>query len=525
MRESYEHSVRRACSVIAAGVALAVTALATVPAWAQSNDASSASSGRAGGAERKLSAAEVRIADVASARLDADRMGLEQFRPAYSFWRHVYTIPDGSVAFGSATDGRLLVVFPAGADWTRAGRWQDPALAELLRGRLLPRDIERRREEVARILADADVPVVHNPTRGRFLLPNAARYGGFLDEWASIYERFGAPANIGLAQAVVESGLSGTARSEARAIGLCQWLEGNWKKLSRLSPHVIEARNQTTQAAYCAAYLTVLATKYGSFVPALSEHHAGGTNVGRVLINGERLGGVDVVSRYFLGSQFALAVRSLSDRDFSELYGTYGPRSFRYAELVFGNVPTVEQLRTTKRQSRIFAMRTPRSIPLGEVTRRTGLSAAEVRRHNPALVRRVPAGGTLYLPVRVSAFGRDVSFWHRPPSSAFTAALEAFVSLEVAPEDWHEARFEQVLRAHQRRFERTRTEEGRIMATVLAYVIDELRTSRRGAILQEYRASERVAELFERAVRATSPPPTSAPAPTAGQAAPNRPIS
>ena len=50
--------------------------------------------------------------------------------------------------------------------------------------------------------------------------------------------------------------------------------------LDRLDANVIEAQNQTTQAPYCAAYLTVLATKYGSFIPALSEHHTGGANVG-----------------------------------------------------------------------------------------------------------------------------------------------------------------------------------------------------------------------------------------------------
>jgi hypothetical protein len=65
-------------------------------------------------------------------------------------------------------------------------------------------------------------------------------------------------------------------------VGFCQWLAPNWKTLDRLAPAVIEAGNQTTQASYCAAYLSVLAVKYGSFVPALSEHHAGGTNVGRM---------------------------------------------------------------------------------------------------------------------------------------------------------------------------------------------------------------------------------------------------
>ena len=134
-------------------------------------------------------------------------------------------------------------------------------------------------------------PLVHNPTRGQFLMPNAQRYGSFLQEWGTIYERFGVPAEIGLAQAILESGLDGRARSRARAIGFCQFLSRNWAFLNKLAPAVLEAYNQTTQAPYCAAYLTILATMYDSFIPALSEHHAGGVNVGRTVINGERLGG------------------------------------------------------------------------------------------------------------------------------------------------------------------------------------------------------------------------------------------
>jgi hypothetical protein len=37
---------------------------------------------------------------------------------------------------------------------------------------------------------------------------------------------------------------------------------------------------------------------YGSYLPALSEHHSGGVNVGRVVINGERLGGADAREQY-----------------------------------------------------------------------------------------------------------------------------------------------------------------------------------------------------------------------------------
>ena len=78
------------------------------------------------------------------------------------------------------------------------------------------------------------------------------------------------PADIGLAQVILESGLNAKRRSEANAIGFCQWLRRNWKLLNNFSPTDIEGKNQTTQAPYCAAYLYVLATKYGSLIPALS---------------------------------------------------------------------------------------------------------------------------------------------------------------------------------------------------------------------------------------------------------------
>ena len=170
-------------------------------------------------------------------------------------------------------------------------------------------------------------PVLHNSTRGDALLPNARRYGSFLAEWGAIYERFGVPADIGLAQVILESGLSATRRSEANAVGFCQWLRRNWRRLNYFSPTVIDGNNQTTQAPYCAAYLSVLAAKYGSFIPALSEHNAGGaTNVGRALINGERLGAADVRARYFLGSKLARDLRALPGREYTRTsFGATAP--------------------------------------------------------------------------------------------------------------------------------------------------------------------------------------------------------
>ncbi len=454
---------------------------------------------QASGGSDDLLAAELAYAHV-RARRDDDLVALAAARPGYPFWRHIFSIPDGHIAFGSASDGRLLAVFPARGDWARDADWKDPSLAGLLGGRRLPRRLDDKRDLVADLLERTAGPIVHNPTRGLSVLPNARRYGRFLQEWGAIYERFGVPAEIGLAQAMVESGLSPTRRSPARAVGFCQWLLGNWRRLDRLTPDVLEAYNQTTQAAYCAAYLTILATKYGSFIPALSEHHSGGTNIGRTLINGERLGGEDLRERYFLGSQLARDMRQISLYGYRELYRTYGPRSYYYSEMVFANAPTVAAFTASAPQAKIHAMRTPRAISLTEITQRTKLPVDEVRRYNPALRTRVPAGAALYLPLHVEEFGRDVAFWHRPPSPAFTAALNEFLRLDAEDGRWDQRGFEPVLRRFERRFRETNTEEGRIMATVLAYAIDENYLSRRGAILAEFRTNGEVQRLFDRAM-------------------------
>lgn len=451
-----------------------------------------------------LEPAAVRARD----RLAMDLEAMRRYRPGYPFWRHVFAVPDGEVLFGSGADGRLLASFPTRSSWLSGGRFEDLSLAGLLEGQRLEQNVTRRRDQVAKLLEPVVGPVVHNPTRGNFVLPNVRVYGPFLEDWAAIYERFGAPSEIGLAQAMVESGFNGKARSRANALGLCQFLKRNWDRLNRLTPAVIEVQNQTTQAAYCAAYLTVLATKYGSFIPALSEHHAGGANVGRVLINGERLGATDVRDRYFAGSDFARDLRAISTRQFRDLVGTYGVRSALYAEMVFANAPAVDSLRAAVPQERIWAMRTTRAIPLQEIVRVTGLSEREVKRFNPALVRQVPKGATLYLPEPVERFGADVAFWQRPAPADFAALMEEFVALDAPPQEWEDPAFQARLTDFRRRFRETGTEEGTVMDAVLAYVMQELPTTHR--VLDQFRTSPKVLQAFDAGVQARQAAPSQA---------------
>ena len=216
--------------------------------------------------------------------------------------------------------------------------------------------------------------------------------------------------------------------------------------------------------------------------------------------HGGALGAKDVRARYFLGSQLARDLRALPGKEFSDVHKSYGPRSYLYAEMVFGNTINIKRLIASTPQMSISAMRTPRPLTLAEIVERTGLPADEVRRFNPAPVERVPAHATLYLPNYVSEFGPDVAFWRRPPSPSYVAVLNDFMRLDSGPERWDDPAFAPVLKDVQRRFRETNTEEGTVMETVLAYAMDQAYASTRRTLLSEYRNSEKVRSLVERGV-------------------------
>jgi hypothetical protein len=167
--------------------------------------------------------------------------------------------------------------------------------------------------------------------------------------------------------------------------------------------------------------------------------------------------------------------------------------------MVFGNAANVERIRAEVPQATIYAMRLPRAVMLADIARRARLSTDEVRRYNPALTARVPAGATLYLPSHVAEFGLDVAFWHRPPGRAYAELLDRFVRLDVTLDEWNSASFDGVLEDFRTGFAATKSEEGTVMATALGYAMQDRRGSRQAVILADFRTNERILRLFRQA--------------------------
>ena len=106
--------------------------------------------------------------------------------------------------------------------------------------------------------------------------------------------------------------------------------------------------------------------------------------------------------------------------------------------------------------------------------------------------------------INVGDFGADVAFWRRPMNASFAAVLDDFLRLEPGPERWDDPAFASVLSTFKQRFIESNTEEGRVMATVLTYTMDQAYTSGRRALIAEFRSSDEVRRLIDLGVRRRS---------------------
>ena len=102
-------------AALAATVAMVTCGMGMLRADAQAIARASAASDGNRATRAGSSDADLAFEHTAARRHD-DLAAMETFRPGFSFWQHIFTIPDGFIAFGSAVDGRLLAVFPTAGD-------------------------------------------------------------------------------------------------------------------------------------------------------------------------------------------------------------------------------------------------------------------------------------------------------------------------------------------------------------------------------------------------------------------------
>jgi len=140
-------------------------------------------------------------------------------------------------------------------------------------------------------------------------------------------------------------------------------------------------------------------------------------------------------------------------------------------------------------------MRTSRDLSMSDIRRATGLTQTEIQRFNPAFVRKVPRNATVYLPIFSATLGTDVAFWQRPAPADYEAVLYDFLQLSKPLEAWDSPAFEEELQDFRQRFRDTDSEEGRVMAAVIGYVIQEMPSLHRQ--LAAYRTDPDIDDLFE----------------------------
>ncbi|HEY6507191.1 MAG TPA: hypothetical protein VIY56_04210, partial [Vicinamibacterales bacterium] len=116
----------------------AIAALGLSVGGALAQDAPAASARQSWAVTFRMSPEELSVRARVQARLEADLEVVGVFRPAYSFWQHLFAIPDGRIVLGSAQDGRLLATLPQQGAWDQPSAWEDESLRAIVVGQVLP---------------------------------------------------------------------------------------------------------------------------------------------------------------------------------------------------------------------------------------------------------------------------------------------------------------------------------------------------------------------------------------------------
>ena len=148
----------------------------------------------------------------------------------------------------------------------------------------------------------------------------------------------------------------------------------------------------------------------------------------------------------FSGSRLARDLRALPGKEYQGVYRSYGPRSYLYAEMVFGNTFNVRSLMASTPQAPIHAMRTPRAIALAEIVSRTHLSADEYA----GLIRRSSMGSRRRPRSTFRSTSANLVLTWRSgalPSPPYASVLDDFMRLDPGPERWDDPVFAPVLRS------------------------------------------------------------------------------
>jgi membrane-bound lytic murein transglycosylase D len=276
--------------------------------------------------------------------------------------------------------------------------------------------------EASAAVADAswDIPVVRNAPVERFIgiftgrqqdrmalyLKRSGRYEGMIR--GKLRER-GMPEDL-LYLSMIESGFNPTARSHASAVGLWQFIEGTAERYDlRVDGYVDERRHPEKSTDAALDYLQDLHGQFGSWYLAAAAYNTGENRVARVMrqVTGKERG---------------------QDADFWRIRGRLPSETREYVPLMvaaalIGKEPHKYGLGRVARWTPLEhdEVQVPAATALRTVAEAVGVSAKEVERLNPHLVRSMTPPGSSAYSVRVPE-GRAARFAANFPQAQRHAA-------------------------------------------------------------------------------------------------------